>query len=254
MADQTTDPEARDAQWETVESADGPMRVYVARPDAPAAADRAVLVLQEAFGVNDHIQQVARRIAARGFLALAPDLFHRTGVSTLDYAQHAEAMPLIGAIGAEQIDTDVTAALGHLAAAHGVPVERTALVGFCFGGRAAFTAATRIAHLAGAVAFYGPGIAAGPHAVLDRAADLDAPILLHVGSEDPTIPADQVAAIDEALGKAGVDYRSHLYPDAGHAFACDARPNMYRPGPARQAWERTWDFLEEHLPGTTPGT
>jgi carboxymethylenebutenolidase len=251
MTEQTTASEARNAQWETVQSPDGPMRVYVARPHA-RPADRAILVLQEAFGVNDHIQQVARRFAARGFLALAPDLFHRTGVETLEYAQHAEAMPLIGAIGVEQIGTDVTAALGHLAAAHGVPVGRTALVGFCFGGRAAFTSATLVSHLAGTVVFYGPGIAAGPHEVLERAADLDAPILLHAGSEDPTIPAAQVAAIDEALGKAGVDYRSHLYPDAGHAFACDARPNMYRPGPADQAWQRTWAFLEERLPRTAP--
>ncbi|MDL4816520.1 dienelactone hydrolase family protein [Actinomadura opuntiae] len=238
-------------EWITVETADGPMRVYAARPDAPA--DRAVVVLQEAFGVNDHIQDIARRFAARGFLALAPDLFHRTGVATLGYDQHAEAMPLIGAIGPDAIVTDVGAVVDHLAAIEGVPADRTAVVGFCFGGRAAFTAATAIPGLAATVVFYGPGIAAGPHAVLDRAGSIDAPMLLHVGAEDPTIPADQVKAIDAALQDAGVDFDQHVYDDAGHAFACDARPHMYRPAAAEAAWERTHAFLDRHLPSTAAG-
>ncbi|KAB2389921.1 dienelactone hydrolase family protein [Actinomadura montaniterrae] len=233
-------------EWITVETADGPMRVYAARPDAPA--DRAVVVLQEAFGVNDHIQDIARRFAARGFLALAPDLFHRTGVATLGYDQHAEAMPLIGAIGPDAIVTDVGAVADHLSGVEGVSADRTAVVGFCFGGRAAFTAATAIPGLAATVVFYGPGIAAGPHAVLDRAGTIDAPMLLHVGAEDPTIPADQVKAIDAALQDAGADFDQHVYEDAGHAFACDARPHMHRSGAAETAWERTHAFLDRHLP------
>ncbi|QKG18801.1 dienelactone hydrolase family protein [Actinomadura verrucosospora] len=234
-------------EWITVETADGPMRVYAARPDAPA--DRAVVVLQEAFGVNDHIQDIARRFAARGFLALAPDLFHRTGVATLGYDQHAEAMPLIGAIGPDAITTDITSVLDHLAI-EGLPAARTAIVGFCFGGRAAFTTATAIPGLAATVVFYGPGIAAGPHAVLDRAKSIDAPMLLHVGADDPTIPTDHVKAIDTALQNTGTDYEQHVYDNAGHAFACDARPHMYRPDPAETAWTRTHAFLDRHLPAT----
>jgi carboxymethylenebutenolidase len=246
--DRNDGPAAGETMWATAATADGPMRIYTAWP-AAAAADRAVVVLQEAFGVNDHIQEVARRLAARGYLAIAPDLFHRTGVSTLSYSQHAEAMPLIGAIGPDAIITDVAAALQFVAAAHGIPAGRTALVGFCFGGRAAFTAATALPGLAGTVAFYGPGIAAGPHAVIDRAAGLTAPVLLHVGAEDPTIPAEQVTAIEAALTASGAEHHSYVYPAAGHAFACDARPDMYRPGPAADAWQRTWDFLGTHLPG-----
>ncbi|WP_326600429.1 dienelactone hydrolase family protein [Streptomyces sp. NBC_01803] len=237
---------ALSADWVTVPTGDGPMRVYAARP--AAAADRAVVVLQEAFGVNDHIQDIARHFAARGFLALAPDLFHRNGVGTLGYEQHAEAMPLIGAIGPDAIITDVRAVLDHLAAAEGIDTGRTAITGFCFGGRAAFTAATAIPGLAATVVFYGPGIAAGPHAVLDRATALDAPLLLHVGAEDPTIPAEQVRAIDTALTGAGVEFEQHVYAGAGHAFACDARPHMYRDEQAGTAWHRTWAFLDHHLP------
>ncbi|MEU6349231.1 dienelactone hydrolase family protein [Streptomyces sp. NPDC047072] len=232
--------------WITVTTADGPMRVYVARPEH--TTDRAVIVLQEAFGVNDHIQDIARRYAARGFLALAPDLFHRNGVGTVAYEQHAEAMPLIGAIGPDAIATDVEAVLEHLAEKEGVPASRTALNGFCFGGRAAFTAATGISGLGATVVFYGPGIAVGPYAVLDRAKEIDAPLLLHVGAEDPTIPAEQVAAIEGALTAAGADFESHIYTGAGHAFACDARPHMYVEISARRAWRRTHAFLDKYLP------
>ncbi|MFI6816028.1 dienelactone hydrolase family protein [Nonomuraea sp. NPDC050328] len=221
------------------------MRLYTAEPSAPAT--RAVIVLQEAFGVNDHIQDIARRFAARGFLALAPDLFHRSGVRELAYDQHAEAMPLIGAIGPDQIVDDVHATLDVLRK-RGIPAQRVAVVGFCFGGRAAFTAATATADLGAAVVFYGPGIAAGPHAVLDRAGSIAAPLLLHVGADDPTIPADQVEAIESALIEVGADFEQHVYFEAGHAFACDARPHMYRAGPAASAWERTWAFLDKHLP------
>ncbi|MEU2870522.1 dienelactone hydrolase family protein [Streptomyces olivoreticuli] len=230
----------------TVPTDDGPMRIYAARPAVPA--DRAVVVLQEAFGVTDHIQDITRRFAARGYLALAPDLFHRNGVATLPYDQHAEAMRLIGAIGPEAIAIDVGAVLTHLAGSEGVPVARAAVTGFCFGGWAAFTAATAIGGLAAAVVFYGPGIAAGPRAVLDRAKSIEAPILLHVGAEDPAIPAGQVAAIEAALREAGVDFESYVYEGAGHAFARDAGPDMYRAGPARTAWERTYAFLDRRLP------
>ncbi|MFF7987256.1 dienelactone hydrolase family protein [Streptomyces sp. NPDC007901] len=245
MSDQH-DTLATPTGWIIVPTADGPMRVYRARPDRPA--DRAVIVLQEAFGVNDHIQDIARRYAARGFLALAPDLFHRNGAGTLAYEQHAEAMPLIGAIGPDAIVTDVEAVLTHLAEREGVPASRTAVNGFCFGGRAAFTAATGISGLGAVVVFYGPGIAAGPHAVVDRAKNIDAPLQLHVGSQDPTIPAEQVAAIEGALTAAEADFESHVYDGAGHAFACDARPHMYVEDSAATAWRRTHAFLDKHLP------
>lgn len=234
--------------WTTVSTVDGPMRVFVARPAQPT--DRAVVVLQEAFGVNEHIQDIARRYAARGFLALAPDLFHRNGVGTLGYEQHAEAMPLIGAIGPDAIITDTEAVLTHLTEKENVPAARTAIHGFCFGGRAAFTAATGIRGLGATVVFYGPGIAAGPHAVLDRAGNIDAPMMLHVGAEDPTIPGDQVVAISEALTAEGVNFESYVYKGAGHAFACDARPHMYVEESAQTAWQRTHAFLDKYLPAS----
>ncbi|POM24348.1 Carboxymethylenebutenolidase [Actinomadura rubteroloni] len=229
----------------TVTTADGPMDVHVARPDTPNG--RAVVVLQEAFGVNAHIRDIARRFAERGYLAVAPDLFHRTNTGEIGYDQHAEAMGLIGRLGPDEIITDVRAVVDRLESTEDVARPDIAVVGFCFGGRAAFTAATALPSLGAAVVFYGPGIAAGPFAVLDRAASITAPLLLHVGADDPTIPAEHVQAIDAALDKAGVDYEQHVYASAGHAFACDARPAMYRADAAATAWDRTHAFLAERL-------
>jgi len=230
-------------EWTTLATADGPMRVYTARPEQPSG--KAVIVLQEAFGVNDHIQDITRRFAEHGHLALAPELFHRTGAPVLAYEDHADAMALISELGPDQIITDVRAVVDHL----GLPPADVAVIGFCFGGRAAFTAATALPGLGAAVVFYGPGIAAGPHAVLDRAGQITAPLLLHVGSADPSIPADQVEAIDKTLTTAGTDFQQYLYPGAGHAFACDARPQRFHEPAAEQAWRRTFDFLDRRLDG-----
>lgn len=232
--------------WRTVPTAGGLMKTYVARPDAPV--DRAVVVLQEAFGVNDHVQDIARRLAARGYLALAPQLFHRTDTDVVGYADHPQAMALISALGPDQIISDVQGALAHLHQDEGIELSRTVVVGFCFGGRAAFTATTASPGLGAAAVFYGPGIARGPHAVLDRAGAVTTPVIMHVGADDPTIPASDVSAIDTAMTNSSAEFVQHVYPGAGHAFACDARPHMYRPDAAAAAWARTHEFLDRHVP------
>lgn len=236
------------ADWLTLTTADGPMRLYRVRPAAQNAttAPAAVIVLQEAFGVNDHIQDVARRVAAEGYLAVAPDLFHRSGVHTVDYTDRDTAMRLIGELGAEPIATDVAAVLTHLADVEGIPADRTAVVGFCFGGRAAFTAATALP-VAATVVFYGPGIASGPHAILDQAANIKGPVLIFVGDADPTIPADDLAAIQAAAQRHNLDLRLVVFPGAGHAFHCDARPAQYVADAARSAWLSTTEFLAQTL-------
>lgn len=236
-----------DTSWHEIATPDGPMRVYHAQP-AGSPPDRAVVVLQEAFGVNEHIQAITRRAAAAGFLALAPDLFHRTGPAVLDYADHARAMPLIGVIGRDQIDGDVAAVCAHLEREHGVDRGRAGLMGFCFGGRAAFTAATALPGLSCTVAFYGPGVASGPHAVLDRMDGLTAPVLFLVGDEDPTIPPADREAIRAAAAEHGKPVRVETFAGAGHAFHCDARPQMYHPEAARKAWEMAMGALDDAAP------
>jgi carboxymethylenebutenolidase len=240
------------ADWLTVDTSDGPMRVYRVepRPEDAAAPHTAVVVLQEAFGVNDHIQDVARRFAAQGYLAVAPDLFHRFGIQTVDYTDRDTAMTLIGELGPDSIIEDVSAVLTCLADAAEIPVGRTAIVGFCFGGRAAFTAATALP-VGATVVFYGPGIVRGPHAVLDRTANIAGPVLMLIGDADPTIPADDIAAIQSAAERPDTDLRIITFAGARHAFHCDARPNAYVADAARQAWLDTTEFLAKCLQGNS---
>lgn len=233
-------------EWLTLNTADGPMQAYCARPSFPT--HRAIIVLQEAFGVNTHIQDVTRRFAEDGFLAIAPELFHRSNVKKFGYDQHSEAVATISAIDDHFITTDIGAVLDHLKDSVGIPPENCAAVGFCFGGRAAFAAATSFPNIGAAVVFYGGGIAAGPHALLNKAPQITAPLMFHVGDQDHLIPAEQIEAIEIALTAAGTRFVQHVYPGVGHAFACDARPNNFRPDAAHDAWARTYAFLDNHLP------
>jgi carboxymethylenebutenolidase len=237
-----------ETSWHDVKTPQGAMRVYRAQPAAAAAPDRAIVVLQEAFGVNGHIQDVTRRAAARGYVAVAPELFHRTGTTTVDYSDHPAAMGLISALGRDEIDSDVSAVCAYLAEAGGISIERVGLMGFCFGGRAAFTAATALPGLAATAAFYGPGVASGSHAVLDRIAGLTGPALFLVGDEDPTIPAADLDAIRSAAAEHGKDVRTETFSGAGHAFHCDARPQMYRAEAAQRAWGLAMDLFAAALP------
>lgn len=243
------------ADWLTLQTADGPMRLYRVRPRAANASTppAAVIVLQEAFGVNDPIQDVARRLGAEGYLALAPDLFHRSGIRTVEYTDRDTAMSLIGELGPDPIVMDVSAVHAYLTDVEKIRADRTAVVGFCFGGRAAFTAATALP-VAATVVFYGPGIATGPHAVLDRAAKISGQVLMFVGDTDPTIPSENVAAIQAAAVRAGVDLRVVVFAGAGHAFHCDARPALYVEDAAREAWRDTTEFLAHTLRGDGLGS
>ena len=237
-----------ETSWHDVTTPQGAIRMYRAQPAGAAAPDRAIVVLQEAFGVNDHIQDVARRVAGQGYVAVAPDLFHRTGTKTVDYSDHPAAMGLIGALGRDEIDHDVIATCDYLADADGISIERVGLMGFCFGGRAAFTAATALPGVAATAAFYGPGVASGPHSVLDRMAALTGPALFLVGEQDPTIPAADLDAIRAAAAEHGKNVRVEIFPGAAHAFHCDARPQMYRPDAAQQAWGMAMDLFGSALP------
>lgn len=238
------------ADWLPLDTADGTMLAYRVRPATSNSGTppAAVILLQEAFGVNDHIQDVARRFAAHGYLVVAPELFHGSGVHVVPYTDHDAAIALIGQIGPEPIVTDVGAVVCYLGDTEHIAPEHIAVVGFCFGGRAAFTAAAALP-LAAAVVFYGPGIVRGPHAVLDQTGNITGRVLMFAGSEDPRIPADDIAAIRAAAQHHNVDLTVTVFPGAGHAFHCDARPTHYVADAATQAWRATIDFLAATLHG-----
>jgi carboxymethylenebutenolidase len=210
-------------------------------------AKGAVVVVQEAFGVNDHIKDVTQRFAAEGYHAVAPHLFHRSGDPVISYDDFQAAMEHLGQLTPEGIDEDLGIAYAHLAE-HGFTDARTAVVGFCMGGTVALIAGAQRA-LGAAVSFYGGGIAEGRFgapALKDLAPELKTPWLGCYGDEDQGIPVEQVEQLREAAARSPVDTEVVRYPDAGHGFHCDARAAYHEPS-ARDAWSRTLAWLDTHL-------
>ena len=193
----------------TLETADGPMELYESQPDGTARA--AVIVIQEAFGVNDHIQDVTRRFAAAGYRAAAPAIFHRAGGGTAPYDDFAKVMALYEGLTDDGTLADIDATQAHLAAA-GFAAERVGIVGFCWGGRATFLAAARRV-LGAAVGFYGGGIASKGRlpfpALIDEAATLKTPWLGLFGDQDSGIPVEDVEKLRGALGAAPVAHAKY---------------------------------------------
>jgi len=229
----------------SVEVGAGTMGVYVAEPEGDAAG--AVVVLQEAFGVNDHIRDVTDRFAAAGYLAVAPRLFHRSGDPELGYEDMTEVMPFIMQLQADELEADLEATFGYLAGA-GVERSRTAVVGFCMGGSISFVAGCYW-KLGAAVSFYGGGITQsrfGFPPLFDLAPTLQSPWLGLFGDLDASIPTAEVEGLEAAVARTEVDTDVVRYPEANHGFHCDAR-DSYHEASAKDAWARTLAFLEAHL-------
>src|SRR3954469_10875504 len=230
----------------TLETPDGAMDLYEAAPDGEPKG--AVIVIQEAFGVNDHIQDVTRRFAAAGYLAVAPALFHRAGGGTAGYDDFAKVMPLFEGVSDDGVLADVDATIDHLAA-QGFEPSRIGIVGFCFGGRVTFLVAARRA-LGAAVGFYGGGIVnaspLGLSSLIGEAADLRTPWLGLFGDLDKGIPVDDVEVLRAAVGDADVVADIVRYAEADHGFHCDAR-DAYHEDSARDAWRRAGEWCDTHI-------
>ncbi|MGH8978246.1 MAG: dienelactone hydrolase family protein, partial [Acidimicrobiia bacterium] len=200
----------------TLDTTDGPMRLYEAVPDT---ARGGVVVVQEAFGVNAHIEDVTRRFADAGYHAVAPDLFHRAGGGTAEYGDWDTVMKLYGSVsGDASVLADVDGALDHLRAA-GFPDENIGIVGFCFGGRVTFMVSLERA-LGAAVGFYGGGIVTARFpqfpTLVERVTELRVPWLGLFGDDDQSIPVEDVETLRAALVGAPVEIEIVRYPGAGH--------------------------------------
>jgi carboxymethylenebutenolidase len=226
-----------------VAAAGGVMPAFLARP-AGEARLAAVLVIQEAFGLNRHIESIARRLAGEGYVALAPDLYWRAGPGrAVGYDDLAEAIRLMQALDDEGIVADVASAVGHLERQPFVRADRIGITGFCMGGRVSYLAACALpGRIKAAAPFYGGGIP------LDRTSMLEAPVLAFFGEDDPFIPLAAVEELKAALARHGKQAEVVVYPGAGHGFFCDERAS-YHADAARDAWQRLTRFLAAHLRG-----
>ncbi|MGD9762869.1 MAG: dienelactone hydrolase family protein [Candidatus Binatia bacterium] len=224
-----------------IKAPDGQMSGHLVRPAAPRRYP-AVLVIMEAFGLNDHIKGVAARVATQGYAALAPDVYYREKNNVVAYDQLPDAIRLMSRLADDKIAADISAAVQYLQSQDFVRADRIGIMGFCMGGRISFLSACRIPGIAASVPFYGGGIGA----LLGEASNIQCPMLLFFGGQDAYIPNDEVARIEKALSELGKRAEVKLYPDAPHGFFCDER-DSYRADTARDAWKHLNAFLAEHL-------
>jgi carboxymethylenebutenolidase len=205
------------------------LHAYLAQPSGTPKAG--VVVLQEIFGVTDHIRRVADSYAAHGYLAIAPNLFDRVRRDTmLDYGEVEQGREIMMRLNLDDVVSDIAAAIARIRMA-----GKVAAVGYCWGGAMADLAACRI-DIDAAASYYGRMIVEW----LD--ARPGCPVIYHFGETDPLIPMETVDQI-RAARPAGV---FHIYAKAGHGFNCDERKD-FDPDAAELALRRTLNFLDEQL-------
>ena len=240
-----TDTDGLTAGEVRVRARDGELAAYRAMP-AGGKTLATVLVVQEIFGLHEHIKDVCRRLAKQGYLAVAPDLFARQGNVT-DKAIE-EIRPIVAQVPDAQVMSDLDATV-RWAGANGGDLSRLGVTGFCWGGRITWLYAAHNPQMKAGVAWYGPvekpATALQPRHPVDLAAELKAPVLGLYGGADAGIPNDTVERMQAALKAAGQPSQIHLYPDTPHAFHADYRPS-YRKPQADDGWQRMLDWFRRH--------
>jgi len=225
---------------------DGELAAYRAMP-AGGKALPTVLVVQEIFGLHEHIKDVCRRLAKQGYLAVAPDLYARQGDVTR-LANLDEIRPIVARVPDGQVMADLDAC-AEWAASNGGDAARLAITGFCWGGRITWLYAAHNRKLKTGVAWYGrvegPPTELQPKMPLDLVERIDAPVLGLYGGADAGIPNEGVDRMRDALKRAGKPSEIHTYPDTPHAFHADYRPS-YRQGPAQDGWRRMLEWFRQH--------
>ena len=206
---------------------------FLARPD-DGQQRPGLVVIQEWWGINDHMKDVTQRFAAQGYVAVAPDLFRGALAASMD-----EAGRLMAGLDKEQAVKDILGAMAHL---RGVTNGRIGLVGFCMGGMLTILAATRSADVTAAASFYGRN----PDPI-GQLANVTAPLLAFYGEEDQGVNVEQAHALKAEMEKHGKWVETHIYKGAGHAFFNDARPEAYNAAAAADSWSRTLAFFVERL-------
>ena len=196
------------------------MPAYHARPRQSDGPLPVVIVVQEIFGVHEHIRDICRRLALEGYLAIAPELYFREGDHVASWASR-----------------------------NGGDVHRLMITGFCWGGRITWLYAAHNPQLKAAVAWYGKLTGDkslnSPKQPVDIATDLNAPVLGLYGGQDNSIPQESVETMRQALRAANAKAEIIVYPDAGHAFNADYRPS-YHAESAKDGWQRMLEWFKQY--------
>jgi len=228
------------------------MPAFHARPKNATTALPVIMVVQEIFGVHEHLRDVCRRLATEGYLAIAPELFFRQG----DAADYDDIPTLLSQLVSKVPDAQVLADLDHVAnwaSRNGGDMRNTAITGFCWGGRISWLYAAHNPQLKAAVAWYGKLVGdkslKQPKHPVDIAVDLNAPVLGLYGGKDDSIPQESIEVMRQALRAANADAEIVVYPDAGHAFNADYRASYHQES-AQDGWQRMLAWFKRY--GVTP--
>jgi carboxymethylenebutenolidase len=210
-----------------------------------------IVILHDVWGLSDQYRNVARRIADAGFAALALDLYAR-GEKPGTPADMPAVMRFMNGLPDRRVLADVQAALDWLHARSEVGGRKLGLTGFCMGGKYTFLAAASCRGLAAVVPWYGmlraPALDENnPEHALDALARPHPPILALFGAEDALIPQSDVDELRRRSAACGSDVEVVVYPGAGHAFANESRPEVYREAAASDGWNRAFEFFAKHL-------
>jgi carboxymethylenebutenolidase len=219
-------------------SGDLTIPAYLSRPSKKKSAP-AVLVIHEVFGLNDHIRSIADRFAALGYVALAPNFFARASAAPPKDDTDMQALRrAASSIPQDAANRDMQAALDFLKTDKNVK-PRFISIGFCMGGGFSYQLATHTHDLAGAIIFYG-------RTPIELVPQVSCPVLASFGGKDASLMQTE-PAWEEAMRKAGKSLDVKVYPEAGHGFFNDTRPQAYNPEAAADAWARAVKFSRDRL-------
>ena len=213
----------------------GTCRGYLATP--PTGSGPGVIVIQEWWGLVDHIKDVCDRFAAAGFVALAPDLYHGESTTSPD-----DAGKLMMALNISETEKDLRGAIAFLLEQAETSAPTVGTVGFCMGGQLSLFAACANPQVGACVVFYG----IHPEVHPDIPA-LKAPVLGFFAEKDPMVPPEKARALEQQLADAGKTVDFTIYPGVDHAFFNDTRKEVYSEEAATDAWEKMVAFYTSNL-------
>ncbi len=217
------------------------MSAFVARPRG-TEKHPGIFVFQEAFGVNAYIRNIAERFAKEDYVAIAPELFHRTSTHFEgDYNDFEGTRNHIQALTNEGLVADIKAVDNWIRSEARILIDEVVSIGFCMGGRVSFLA-NQTVKLKAAISFYGGGIPT----IINQVPQMQAPQLMFWGGLDKHIGDDQVTTVTNALKKNNKKYVSVTFSDADHGFFCDVRQS-YNSVAAKQAWSLLNEFLNSYV-------
>lgn len=219
------------------------VRAYVAAPQTKERRPT-IIVIQEWWGLNEHVKDVAKRFAAEGYVAIAPDLYSRLQNEVVPMSNPNRAGELMGSLKQEDGLSDLNATVAYLKAMPEVDPARIGVIGFCMGGSYALMLPCVNKDIKAAVPFYGQ--VPNPDGLLQQ---LSAPVLYIYGEDDGWITKADVQRLATALKKYQKPGEIKTYPGAPHAFFNNLRQEVYRAAEAKDAWDRTLAFFRQHLRG-----